>query len=93
MSSGPRPGDPSSARDRMAQMQWKIRQNAAEMQETLKSLSSWEKDIKKKERSMRKERKRGGGKKKGKLAVPGRQCQRKGSVEGNRKKISADRRA
>ena len=52
-------------------MQWKIRQNAAEMQETLKSLSSWEKDIKKKERSMRKERKRGGGKKKGKLAVPG----------------------
>ena len=48
---------PTSARDKMAQVQWKIRQNATEMQETLKSLSSWEKDIKKKERTMRKEQK------------------------------------
>ena len=64
----------------MAQVQWKIRQNATEMQETLKSLSSWEKDIKKKEKTMRRE-----AKKRNTSAANGEKVKRvKGSVRGVR---------
>jgi hypothetical protein len=42
----------SAANQKMAQVQFKIRQNAAEMQDSLKSLGKWEQEIKKKEKSL-----------------------------------------
>ena len=42
----------STANQKMAQVQYKIRQNAHEMQDTLKSIVKFEDDIKKKEKKL-----------------------------------------
>ena len=46
------PKKPSTANQKMAQVQYKIRQNAAEMQQSLKALGKWESDMKKKEKTL-----------------------------------------